>query len=325
MKPRLCLWAALLVGAILGLVIPTAYGETDEPGDSTAESQNMSPDLFQVVTSDEAFAPKGQMTEISSGHVDLGPVYKQGRWQLMVRDDSGEKPIWRHLSDVVFRVSDAAEVALPADPTYDFIHADSSVWAVPQNEIENVVWLGWNTQFPEVSQSVNATVALTYGGHQGPGEFHVFVQAGNFTGPDRIWDSDRRVSQPAHLELNTHTHANWVFTKPGIHLVKLSAQAQLRDGSMVEDSQILRFAVGDKADAAQARNEKWQLQTKGETVDVSQPKPEENDLVAWFAVTALLMGALVSGAAVWLWLRKQRKNQRLAELRFREEGGETAA
>ena len=51
------------------------------------------------------------------------------------------------------------------------------------------------------------------------------------------------------MEKNTHTHANWVFTAPGEYLLKVTASAELSDGSTVSDTRYLKFAVGDSANA----------------------------------------------------------------------------
>ena len=51
------------------------------------------------------------------------------------------------------------------------------------------------------------------------------------------------------MEKNTHTHANWVFTAPGEYLLKVTASAELSDGSTVSDTRYLKFAVGDSASA----------------------------------------------------------------------------
>ena len=43
--------------------------------------------------------------------------------------------------------------------------------------------------------------------------------------------------------------ANWVFTAPGEYLLKVTASAELSDGSTVSDTRYLKFAVGDSASA----------------------------------------------------------------------------
>ena len=192
------------------------------PASLAADTTTQDPSLTQVVESNETVAPEGTPVEISAGHVDLGPKFLDGAWTFLARDDSDQTPTWRHLDDVVLRVSDAAKLELPADDQYSFISANGPVWAVPQSEIANVVWLGWNTQDPEVVGRLAQGATLVFEGHEGEGDFHAFVQAGNFSGPQELWNSTKPNSQPIHVDANTHTHANWAFTQPGIHLIRLS-------------------------------------------------------------------------------------------------------
>ncbi|QJC21480.1 choice-of-anchor M domain-containing protein [Arcanobacterium buesumense] len=223
------------------------------PAWATTDSSEADPALTQRVDANETIAPAGQEVERSAGHIDLGPKMLDGQWQLMARDDTETTPVWRHISDMIYRVSDDGILPVPEDDTYSFIKAPNhNVWVVPQQEIPNVVWLGWNTQDPAVADNVNGTVTLTYGGHEGPGQFNVFVQAGNFGAPQVLWTSDKNEQQPIDVELHSHTHANWVFTEPGIHHVTLTAAATLNDGTTVSDTQVLTFAVGTDTDATGA-------------------------------------------------------------------------
>lgn len=293
--------------------IPASAVESDGTADSGSAQD---PALTQVVAADEKFAEKGNPVEISAGHVDLGPKIVDGKWEFFARDDTAATPIWRHLDDVVFRVSDAAKMPLPKNDNYSFIKADHDVLVIPQQELPNVVWLGWNTQSPEVVSGVNGGVSLIFGGHQGPGDFHVFVQAGNFSGPQQLWNSTEAKSQPIHVELNTHTHANWVFTEPGVHLVRLTAQAQLTDGTTVEDTKVLRFAVGSNADAQQALETQW-AHEENPVAPVRDAQPsavdENNSLPLYIALGLVVLALVVVGIGVVL-ARRTKRAQREAEV-----------
>lgn len=244
------------------LALSTGAAHADDSSD---------PSLTQVVKENETVAPRGTTVEITSGHVDMGPRLIDGKWEFMIRDDSGSTPTWRYLEDVVFRVSDKAKITMPESKDYSFIDAKGQVYVLPQQEIRGVVWLGWNTQDPGVVKSVNGGVQMIYSGHQGDGQLVTFLQSGNFGAPEVLWNSEKKQSQPVFVDLNTHTHANWVFTKPGIQLVKMTVEAQLNDGSTVSKSEILRFAVGDKVDAAKTLATKWT-----QTNDITPAKAETN-------------------------------------------------
>ncbi len=286
----------------------TAWAE-DTPKPAPAD-----PALTQVVDANEAIASRGTPVEISAGHVDMGPKFIDGTWTLMARDDASQTPTWRHLEDVVFRVSDKGKIAVPQGKEYSFIKADKEVWVVPQQEIANVVWLGWNTQDPNVVSKVNGGVSLIYSGHEGPGNFNVFVQAGNFAGPQLLWKSDSDKAQPIHVDLNTHTHANWVFTEPGIHLVRITAQAQLKDGTTVENSQILRFAVGNATDAQKALTAKWSKETAPEApAKVNEPSAvDKSTSLPLIIGLAILAVALVVVVGIVLGRKATSKRQKAA-------------
>lgn len=285
---------------------------------SIRQTNEQDPALTQTVEDGESLARKGTPTEVSAGHMDLGPKLIDGTWRFLVRDDTGTAPVWRELDDVVFRVADTAKQALPDDDAYSFIEAGDTVWVIPQTEIADVVWLGWNTQDPNVVENVNGTVQLVFGGHQGPGAAHLFVQSGNFAGPTRLWDSTGETSQPVNVELNTHTHANWVFTEPGVHLVRLTVQAQLKDGTTVSDTQTLRFAVGDETSGDEARNAQWQTPTEApdEAADVDAPSTSVNESESALSTTVALVAiaaALLVGVIVLVAVRKNsRAKQRAA-------------
>ncbi|MDP9800527.1 surface-anchored protein [Arcanobacterium wilhelmae] len=305
---------ALSALAALALAFaPAVAFAQDNPGPAD-------PALTQVVNENEEIAPLGTPVELDAGHADLGPKYLDGKWTFMVRDDTKGAPVWRHLEDVVFRVHDKAKLTLPKDPAYDFIKASGDVYAIPQTEAEGVIWLGWNTQDPAVVKKLGNGVSLVYGGHQGEGDLNVFVQAGNFAGPTQLWNSAKNEAQPIHVDPNTHTHANWVFTKPGTHLVRLTAQARLADGSSVEDAQVLRFAVGDGADAKDAASATWTEKTEPSAkASVEAPSAVDKSTSLPLYVGAGLAVAVVVIVGVVVVLKRRAAADRAAAAKAVEE------
>jgi putative ABC transporter-associated repeat protein len=191
---------------------------------------------------------------LDRGHVDLGPAFVEGEWTLMIHDDAAEPPVWRHPEDAVLRIGDEALVEVPDDPTYSFLGAAAgeSVHVVSQTQQPDVVWIGWNTQHPEVMERIDRGVTLTLLGVQGPGQLSVYLQSGNFGPPEVLWSSAEDAPQPIWVDVNTHTHANWVFTEPGSYLVRVEASAEMLDGSTETAVADLRVAVGGSADPADA-------------------------------------------------------------------------
>ena len=211
---------------------------------TTAMGQPPSDGLDQTIDAGQAIAT-GQAV-LSKGHVDIGPRFVDGEWTLMVHDDSVDPSVWRHLDETVFQVSDKAVLKVPDEPAYSFIGTPGApVYVVPQVQNPDVAWVGWNTQDPEVMETIDAGVTLTLTGVDGPGELFVYLQAGNFGDADVLWDSTKNEPQDLWVDVNTHTHANWVFTQPGVYLVHAEATADLVDGRTVTDTTVIRFAIGD--------------------------------------------------------------------------------
>jgi putative ABC transporter-associated repeat protein len=234
--------------AVLLLVLPaTAVGATTAQGPAPED-----PALAQRIAQDQAVGTGTAV--LDRGHVDLGPADVEGEWRLMIHDDAAEPPVWRHPEEVVLRIGDEALVEVPDDPAYSFLGAAAgeSVHVVSQTQQPDVVWIGWNTQHPGVMERIDRGVTLTLLGVQGPGQLSVYLQSGNFGPPEVLWSSADDAPQPIWVDVNTHTHGNWVFTEPGSYLVRVAASAELVDGSTESSVADLRFAVGGSADPADA-------------------------------------------------------------------------
>ncbi|TQJ31075.1 choice-of-anchor M domain-containing protein [Microbacterium sp. SLBN-146] len=201
-------------------------------------------DLDQDIDDDQQDAT-GQAV-ISEGHVDLGLLHRDGQWQLRLHDDSAEPPVWRSGDDVVLAVTDAAARDVPTEG-FEFLDLTPGerAYVVPQTEAPGVVWVGWNTQDPGVLEAVDRGVTLRVTGITGPGAVTVFLQSGSFGEPDVLFSSREAYPQEAWIELNTHTHANWVFGEPGAYLVDVAFAATTIAGEEVVASGSLRFAVGE--------------------------------------------------------------------------------
>ena len=249
--------SALVLGASLMLApLGVAHAETTP---ATAESASAQPSdsnlsrgdraLTQTLSAEQPVA--SGRTEISAGHVDMGPRFNNGKFELMLHDDHGESPVWRSLDEVIYRGSDKAILEVPNDPRYSFVGAPagSKVYVIPQTETKGVIWPGWNTQDPQLVSKLNRGVNLTLEQVSGPGTFSLYLENGNFSAPQVLWSSTKSEPQKLWVEKNTHTHANWVFTAPGEYLLKVTASAELSDGSTVSDTRYLKFAVGDSASA----------------------------------------------------------------------------
>ena len=243
----------------------------------------------------------------------MGPRFNNGKFELMLHDDHGETPVWRSLDEVIYRGSDKAILEVPNDPRYSFVGAPagSKVYVIPQTETKGVIWPGWNTQDPQLVSKLNRGVNLTLEQVSGPGTFSLYLENGNFSAPQVLWSSTKSEPQKLWVEKNTHTHANWVFTAPGEYLLKVTASAELSDGSTVSDTRYLKFAVGDSASAdalyameAQARgsassgtSSNSASQSAGTQASGSSSAAAASDQSSYKAEFTIPWGAIAAGVA----------------------------
>ena len=161
--PALALGASLML-APLGVAHAETTPATTESASTQPSDSNLSRGeraLTQTLSAEQPVA-SGRI-EISAGHVDMGPRFNNGKFELMLHDDHGETPVWRSLDEVIYRGSDKAILEVPNDPRYSFVGAPagSKVYVIPQTETKGVIWPGWNTQDPQLVSKLNRGVNLT--------------------------------------------------------------------------------------------------------------------------------------------------------------------
>ena len=209
------------------------------------------PDLAQSVAAHEEWT--GEASEISVGHVDLGPRLIDGQWRAGLRHDAETGAVWRDPNQTVLRVSDAAIMTAPDSADYPFLAdvAGKPVYVVPQTQNPSVVWLGWNTQDPAVTATIDRGLTMRVGPVSGPGRAWLFLQSGTFGKPLLLADSGAAPGD-VWIDSGTHVHANWAFSAPGTYTATVTFLGTTTAGEAVSASTTLRFAVGDAASASEA-------------------------------------------------------------------------
>ena len=217
------------------------------PGTSATPSAD--PALEQNVAANE---PTSQTPAvIEAGHVDLGPRLISGKLTVSLRDDSAASPVWRDPNKTVLRVREGALIQVPQGEDYKFLADSKRVYVLPQTQKTQLVWLGWNTQDPAVTKLIQGGVNMRIEQVKGPGRSWLILQEGTFGKPKVLADSVAS-AQDIWVDTNTHVHANWIFSKPGIYLVKVSFKATGVDGKTYQATTTLRFAVGDATSTTNA-------------------------------------------------------------------------
>ena len=209
------------------------------------------PDLAQSVAAHEEWS--NEASEISVGHVDLGPRLIDGQWRAGLRHDAESGAVWRDPNQTVLRVGDAAIMTAPNSADYPFLAdvAGTHVYVVPQTQNPSVVWLGWNTQDPAVTATIDRGLTMRVGPVSGPGRAWLFLQSGTFGKPLLLADSGAAPGD-VWIDSGTHVHANWAFSAPGTYTATVTFLGTTTAGEAVSASTTLRFAVGDAASASEA-------------------------------------------------------------------------
>ena len=209
------------------------------------------PDLAQSVAAHEEWS--NEASEISVGHVDLGPRLIDGQWRAGLRHDAESGAVWRDPNQTVLRVNDAAIMTAPDSADYSFLAdvAGKPVYVVPQTQNPGVVWLGWNTQDPAVTATIDRGLTMRVSPVSGPGRAWLFLQSGTFGKPLLLADSGAAPGD-VWIDSGTHVHANWAFSAPGTYTATVTFLGTTTTGEAVSASTTLRFAVGDAASASEA-------------------------------------------------------------------------
>lgn len=238
---------------------PSAAGATTAPTSGAPGRAATTPGAPATPSADPALEQNVAANEptsqtpavIEAGHVDLGPRLIGGKLTVSLRDDSAASPVWRDPNKTVLRVRDGALIQVPQGEDYKFLADSKRVYVLPQTQKTQLVWLGWNTQDPAVTKLIKGGVNMRIEQVKGPGRSWLILQEGTFGKPKVLADSATS-AQDIWVDTNTHVHANWIFSKPGIYLVKVSFKATGVDGKTYQATTTLRFAVGDATSTTNA-------------------------------------------------------------------------
>ncbi|MFJ6216861.1 TIGR03773 family transporter-associated surface protein [Streptomyces sp. NPDC092296] len=190
--------------------------------------------------------PATGRTVLAEGHLDLGPRLDHGHWTIGIRDDSGAAPVWRDPADVVLQAVQAAAVTVPADQRFSFLgRPGARVWLLPQVQQDGVLWPGWNSQDPSILHLVDREVTWQLESVRGPGRFVLFLN-GSFGTPQILFDSAEPLPQETGIEVDSHVHGNWAFTRPGSYQLGIRMTARSTAGAHYDGRAVLRLSVGSQ-------------------------------------------------------------------------------
>lgn len=208
---------------------------------------------------------------IDSGHVDAFNVEaKDGALVLDLKEDVTGHQVHHAPEAVELHVKSAAKSTIPAG-----YPGEGEGYALPVTQDPNLLWPGWDTLGTQ-APGVGPAIELHFINVSGPGTIHLFG-SGNFGGPAPLLEGGateltsgavRNQSYPAH------THANWVFSAPGVYTIKVQATGTINGKKAESNEATYTFTVGDEfRGAASSKPEPDQKPTPAKTEKPATPSP----------------------------------------------------
>lgn len=178
---------------------------------------------------------------LEHGHIDAFTVSAGGGMAVLqlLEDVTGSR-VLREAETVLLRVKESASASIPGLP------GGPSGYVLPLTQNPNLIWPGWDTN--RTSASGYSDVAITVTDVVGPGQVYLYTSQGAFGGWRPILThGGYTLPGTIHEPQPAHTHAQWVFTRPGVYV--LTAHAVATNPSTGESlgtaSHSYVFQVGD--------------------------------------------------------------------------------
>ena len=203
---------------------------------------------------------------IESGHVDAFNVTAEGdALKLNLKEDVTGQHVTHKPEDVELHVKSAAlkdiPKAFPGAPKAYFL---------PMSQDQKLLWPGWDTLSTQ-GKGFDKSIKLKFDKVEGPGQIHLFGQD-SFGGIAPLLENgsmDLKAGAVRNQEMPAHTHANWVFTKPGVYTLTLHAEGTKGGKKVSSNKATYTFTVGDEFKGkADAKAEK--------PAPAPAPKPEDS-------------------------------------------------
>jgi surface-anchored protein len=256
---------------------------------------------------------------LDAGHADIGLDFDGGSLVLNVHDQTVNPEQQRAASSVVLRVKDAAEVAVPDDPSFAVLGSPGdSVWILPQVQDDDLLWLGWNTEDIDSGTMAGDRVRLHLRSVSGPGNFLLFT-TGSFGAIDVIFNSTDGIDAGDALDVTvpSHAHGNWTFTAPGTYQIELQLTGTLVDGGAADSGSVtytfnVGTTAGDGASTSPGSTQDTPASEETTTDQLpvagtgAQPSSEPDVVRTGLALSVVAGIALVGAAAVIAGVRKIR-------------------
>jgi len=186
---------------------------------------------------------------IDRGEIDLEIAFADGAFELGLLDEAAE--VEYCANEVVLVAGPLSRTAVPSDPQFSFLGPDgATVYILPQDETEDVLFLGLAADEIEPGVFAGESVELQLASLDGPGDLALY-EVDEFGTPTVFWNSSDGldVGDVFPAAVGSHTHVNWAFTTPGVYRVGLKAAGALAAGNQTVASEAVTFVFHVRAAA----------------------------------------------------------------------------
>ena len=176
-----------------------------------------------------------------SGELDMEVAYEDGAWELVLLDEVNERELAPDES--LLQGGAAVMQSVPNNAAFGFLGSvGDTAWVLPQEETEDVLFLGIAGDEIEAGIFENDAVDLRLKSVRGPGDISLYA-VDAFGAPVVYMNSGDGIdtNDVFPVKVGGHSHQNWGFTAPGIYKVALQAAGTLIEGSESIESQTVEF------------------------------------------------------------------------------------
>ncbi len=165
------------------------------------------------------------------GELDMEVAYEDGEWELVLLDEANDTEI--EAGEAALHAGPATWQVVPSDPAFGFLgNPGDSVFILPQDEKEGILFLGIAGDEIEAGVFENDQVSLNLTSVEGPGSVFLY-STDAFGSPTKYFDSADGIDGEDQFPVSVggHSHQNWAFSSPGIYRVGMNASGTLVDGT----------------------------------------------------------------------------------------------
>lgn len=202
---------------------------------------------------------------IESGHVDAFNVTAKGdALKLDLKEDVTGSHKTHAAEDVELHVKSAALTNVPKGWP-----GEGKGYHLPLTQNHDLLWPGWDTLGVK-GTGFDESIKLKFDKVEGPGAVHLFGQSMGGIEPLLAGGGTQlKAGAIRDQKFAAHTHAHWIFTKPGVYTLTLHAEGRKGGKTVSSNKATYTFTVGDEFKGkAEAKAEK--------PAPAPAPKPEDS-------------------------------------------------